>query len=96
MITHIDTFYDYTFDIINITKNKHKQSFVDYTRLFSRDDINHTCINDIDQLNKIQHSNPRNKIQQTKPRNKIQQSKPRNKKQQSKPRNKKQQTEIEV
>jgi exonuclease SbcC len=30
LITHIDTFYDYTFDIINITKNKKKQSFVNY------------------------------------------------------------------
>lgn len=30
LITHIDTFYDYTFDVINITKNKHKQSFVNY------------------------------------------------------------------
>jgi len=27
---NIDTFYDYMFDIINITKNKYKQSFVNY------------------------------------------------------------------
>lgn len=30
LITHIDTFYDYTFDVINITKNKHNQSYVNY------------------------------------------------------------------
>ncbi len=28
LITHIESFYDYTFDIINITKNKFKQSYV--------------------------------------------------------------------
>lgn len=32
LITHIDAFYDYTFDSINITKNKQKQSFVYYTK----------------------------------------------------------------
>ena len=30
LITHIDTFYDYTFDVINIKKNKNKQSVVNY------------------------------------------------------------------
>ena len=28
LITHIDSFFDYTFDIININKNKQKQSSV--------------------------------------------------------------------
>lgn len=32
LITHIDAFYDYTFDTINITENKQKQSFVYYIK----------------------------------------------------------------
>ena len=48
LITHIDTFYDYTFDIINITKNKKKQSFVNYTRL-----IRSYESNNIVKLNKV-------------------------------------------
>ena len=51
LITHIDTFYDYTFDIINITKNKKKQSFVNYTRLIR-------CYesNNIVKLNKVKQT----------------------------------------
>jgi len=33
LITHIDAFYDYTFDVINITKNKYKQSVINYTAI---------------------------------------------------------------
>lgn len=33
LITHIDAFYDYTFDVINITKNKYKQSVINYTSI---------------------------------------------------------------
>ena len=40
LITHIDSFYDYTSDIINITKNKSKQSHVAFpTIIIKEDDI---------------------------------------------------------
>jgi DNA repair exonuclease SbcCD ATPase subunit len=52
LITHIDTFYDYTFDVINITKNKQKQSFVNYTCNIIKDKPHHTPANYAGQLNK--------------------------------------------
>lgn len=52
LITHIDTFYDYTFDVINITKNKQKQSFVNYTCNIIKDEQPHTPANYAGQLNK--------------------------------------------
>jgi hypothetical protein len=42
LITHIDTFFDYTFDSINITKNKYKQSFVDFSNNIIKDNDVHT------------------------------------------------------
>jgi DNA repair exonuclease SbcCD ATPase subunit len=59
LITHIDTFYDYTFDIINITKNKHNQSFVNYSRL-----IRSYESDNIVQLKKLKQIKPR-KIKQS-------------------------------
>jgi len=45
LITHIDTFYDYTFDIINITKNKQKQSFVSYIDDIIREEVFNVSVN---------------------------------------------------
>jgi DNA repair exonuclease SbcCD ATPase subunit len=50
LITHIDTFYDYTFDVINITKNKYKQSFINYTDNIIKDEPNNTPANNSVQL----------------------------------------------
>lgn len=52
LITHIDTFYDYTFDVINITKNKQKQSYVNYTGNIIKDEPIDTPANYTVQLNK--------------------------------------------
>lgn len=41
LITHIDAFYDYTFDVITITQNKYKQSIV----IFSSETINYSYEN---------------------------------------------------
>ena len=57
LITHIDAFYDYTFDIINITKNKYKQSFVNYTETIDRYETNNTLSNDSDTSNKTKQYN---------------------------------------
>ena len=38
LITHIDSFYDYTSDIINITKNKSKQSHVAFPTIIIKED----------------------------------------------------------
>jgi len=52
LITHIDAFFDYTFDIIHIIKNKNKQSLVRYTHELPNYDIinivknKHTPTND--------------------------------------------------
>jgi len=52
LITHIDTFYDYTFDVINITKNKQKQSYVYYIGNIIKDEPIDTPVNYTGQLNK--------------------------------------------
>lgn len=52
LITHIDTFYDYTFDVINITKNKQKQSYVNYTGNIIKNEPFDTPANYTVQLNK--------------------------------------------
>ena len=62
LITHIDTFYDYTFDIINITKNKQKQSSVNYIDNIIKDDPDVTAANYIGQLNKTKQPMKRQKI----------------------------------
>jgi len=58
LITHIDTFYDYTIDIINITKNKNKQSFISYIDNIIKEDV---------------YNEPVNKPKQTKPTKKSKQ-----------------------
>ena len=61
LITHIDAFYDYTFDIINITKNKQKQSYVNYTGFINNGETNDSPCNDVVSVDKIKHSKHRNK-----------------------------------
>jgi DNA repair exonuclease SbcCD ATPase subunit len=64
LITHIDTFYDYTFDIINITKNKNKQSFINYNDNIIKDEQNNTPANNSVQLNKPKQSKLSKKTKQ--------------------------------
>jgi len=52
LITHIDAFYDYTFDVINITKNKQKQSFVNYIGNIIKNEQIDNPVNYTGQLNK--------------------------------------------
>ncbi len=59
LITHIDTFYDYTFDVINIKKNKDMQSVVNYIGNNQPIDISRKYNT---QLNKSKQSNKKQKI----------------------------------
>jgi DNA repair exonuclease SbcCD ATPase subunit len=52
LITHIDAFYDYTFDVINIIKNKQKQSFVNYIGNIIKNEQIDNPVNYTGQLNK--------------------------------------------
>jgi len=52
LITHIDSFYDYTFDIIHITKNKSKQSHVDFPAIIIKNDYLDSSTIKTDQMNK--------------------------------------------
>ena len=52
LITHIDAFYDYTFDVINIIKNKQKQSFVNYICNIIKNEQIDNPVNYTGQLNK--------------------------------------------
>jgi len=61
LITHIDSFYDYTFDIINITKNKFKQSHVSFPINIIKDDNPEHCSNDNSKTNKPKQSKPKRK-----------------------------------
>lgn len=79
LITHIDTFYDFTIDIINITQNKHKQSFVNFIdniinddpiNIINDDPINiinddpiNTIVNDLTQSKKPKQYKPLKKKQ---------------------------------
>lgn len=67
LITHIDTFYDFTIDIINITQNKYNQSRVRYINQIVGDNT-YEPFDITQQMNKTKQSKQMNKIKQTKPK----------------------------
>jgi DNA repair exonuclease SbcCD ATPase subunit len=63
LITHIDSFYDYTFDIINITKNKFKQSHICFPPKIIKDDQIECTPNDNSKMDKPKQTKPKSKQQ---------------------------------
>jgi DNA repair exonuclease SbcCD ATPase subunit len=61
LITHIDSFYDYTFDIINITRNKSKQSHVAFPAIIIKDEQVETTTFKTNKLNKPTQTKTKNK-----------------------------------
>jgi len=61
LITHIDSFYDYTFDIINITRNKSKQSHVAFPAIIIKDDKVETTTVKTNKMNKPIQTKTKNK-----------------------------------
>jgi DNA repair exonuclease SbcCD ATPase subunit len=56
LITHIDSFYDYTFEIINITKNKVNQSYIQFPSNIIKDDLHNITHIKTNKTNKPKHN----------------------------------------